>query len=59
MGTKSEGKAAKLSTRRKRVYYSRLCQSYSNGEKSFNQGYVSGPQERYECKGGREKLGGE
>ena len=28
------------------------------GEKSFNQGYVSGPQERYECKGGRRKLGG-
>ena len=24
----------------------------------FNQGYVSGPQERYELKGGRQKLGG-
>ena len=57
-GTKSEGKATKLFTIWKRVYYSRLCQSYSNGEESFSQVYVSGAQERYECEGGRQKLGG-
>ena len=57
-GTKSEGKATKLFMISKRVYYSRLCQSYSNGEESFSQVYVSGPQERYECEGGRQKLGG-
>ena len=41
-GTKSEGKASKLFTIWKRECYSRLCQSYSNEEKSLIKSYVSG-----------------
>ena len=40
------------------VYITQDYAKRERKEKSFNQGYVSGPQERYEGKGGRQKLGG-
>ena len=40
------------------VYITQDYAKRERKEKSFNQGYVSGSSERYECKGSRQKLGG-